>query len=258
MQAKQIKTNQSVEKSFQIIETMAQDKGPMRLQDIAVSTGIPSSTALRMINTLLTLGYITQSPITLRYSLSLKFAHIGNCVTSQISIRDVAHPFLIELSRTCLESVCIAQEQDMEIVYIDVVDGPDNMLKTTQYIGKRAPMHSTGVGKMFLLNYSDDQLRELIEHKGLAELTPHTISSYDELRSELDRIRELGYALDDEECELGARCIATGIRDYTGKIVCGLSVSGPISRMTMKRIQEISPIISDCAKQISKLLASRD
>ena len=101
MAAKQLKTNQSIEKSFLIIETMAREKEPMRLSDIALNTGIPSSTALRMINTLLNLGYINQDPTTSRYSLSLRFAYIGNCVTSQISIRDIAHPFLVELSKTC-------------------------------------------------------------------------------------------------------------------------------------------------------------
>ena len=256
MPAKQLKTNQSVEKSFQIIEIMAREKVPMRLADIALGVGIPTSTALRMINTLLTLGYINQDQTTLRYSLSLKFAYIGNCVTSQSNIRDVAHSFLVELSRTCMESVCLAQEQDMEVVYIDVVDGPDNMLKITQYIGKRAPMHCTGVGKLLLLNYSDEQLKKFVSDKGLRVLTPNTISSYGDLRLELNQIRQRGYAIDDEECELGARCIAASITDYTGNIVCGLSLSGPISRMTKEHIEEIAPIVTDTAKRISKMLAS--
>lgn len=255
MQPKQVKLNHSIEKCIQIIETMANDVEAMRLQDIAERTGLPASTALRMISTLQSLGYINQDPNTLRYSLTLKFAQLGNRVTSQVSIRDIAHPFLVELSKRCSESVCLAQEQDMEVVYIDVFDGPDNMLKITQYIGKRAPMHCTGIGKMILLNYTDEQLEEIIKQKGLPSLTTHTIGSIEELKSELDRVRQCGYALDDEECEIGVRCIATGIHDYTGKVVCGISISGPVSRMTMKRIQEIVPDIKHTAEKISKLLA---
>lgn len=258
MPSKLAKANHSVEKSFQIIEEMAAERQPMRLQDIAQKTGIPSSTALRMLTTLMSLGYVSQDTATLRYYLSLKFAYLGNCVTSQLSIRDIAHPVLIALSKACGESVCLAQEQNREVVYIDISDGPDNMLKITQYIGKRAPLHCTGVGKIMLLNYTEDQIRGIAEEKGMQALTKNTITSLDTLIREVDAIRERGYALDDEECELGARCIAVGVTDYTGKIVAGISMSGPISRMTVKRIEEVSPLVIAAAKNISKQLASPD
>lgn len=256
MPSKLAKPNHSVEKSFQIIETMASERQPMRLQDIAQSTGIPSSTALRMLTTLLTLGYVAQDHATLRYYLSLKFAYLGNCVTSQLSIRDIAHPILMTLAKTCGESVYLAKEQNSDVVYIDISDGPDNMLKITQYIGKRVPMHCTGVGKIMLLNYTAEEIHSMVEERGMPARTKNTITSYDELMRELDSIRERGYALDDEECELGARCIAVGITDYSGKIVAGISMSGPISRMTVKRIEEVSPIVINAAKDISRKLAS--
>jgi len=230
----------------------------MRLQDIALRTGLPTATALRMINTMQTLGYVHQNADTLRYSLTLKFAHIGNCVSGQVSVRDIARPLLLQLSKTCGESVCLTQERDMEVLYLDIVDGPDNMLKITQYIGKRAPMHCTGAGKLFLLSYSDEKLRDMIEQKGMKQLTVNTITDYDSLQKELVRVRNCGYALDDEECELGARCISAGVRDYTGRIVYGLSVSGPISRMSMERIREIAPVVTDAAREISKLLAGSE
>ena len=258
MPSKLAKPNHSVEKSFQIIETMAAERQPMRLQDIAQKTGIPSSTALRMLSTLLSLGYVAQDLATLRYYLSLKFAHLGNCVTSQLSIRDTAHPVIMGLAKTCGESVCLAKEQNNEVVYIDISDGPDNMLKIAQYIGKRAPMHCTGVGKIMLLNYTREQIRSIVEEKGMPALTKNTITSFDDLMSELDTIRERGYAIDDEECELGARCIAVGITDYTGRIVAGISMSGPISRMAAKRIEDVSPFVIAAAKNISRQLASTE
>lgn len=255
MPTKLSKVNQSVEKVIQIIEVMAREGSPMRLQDIALKTDMPASTALRMVNTLLVYGYINQNPDTLRYSLSLKFAQIGSIVSSQVSISQLAHPLLVELSRRCHESCCLGVEEGMELIYTDVIDGPDNMLKIMQRIGKRAPLHSTGIGKLLLLNYSREQLRELIRVKGLSPLTPNTVCTEETLLERLAQVRAQGYALDDEECELGARCVAAPVYDYTGRVVAGISVSGPASRLSLERIAVIAPVVKDTAKRISKLLA---
>lgn len=255
MPTKHSKVNQSVEKVLQIIEIMTRQSGPMRLQDVALKAEMPPSTTLRMLNTLLVYGYVNQDPHTLRYSLSLKFAQIGSMVCDQVSLRDIAHPLLVELSQRCQESGCLAIEQEMEVVYTDVVDGPDSMLKIMQRIGKRAPMHSTGVGKLLLLNYSNRQLGEYIAAKGLPALTPNTLVTREALVGKLEEIRAQGYALDDEECELGARCVAAPVRDFSGKIVAGISVSGPVSRMSMERINIIAPVVMETAAKISKLMA---
>lgn len=258
MPAKLSKVNQSVEKVIQIIEVMAKEGPSMRLQDIALKTDMPASTALRMVNTLLVYGYVNQDPDTLQYSLSLKFAQIGNIVAAQVSLTQIAHPLLVELSRRCQESCCLAVDDEMELIYTDVVDGPDNMLKIMQRIGKRAPLHSTGIGKLLLLNYSRDRLREMIRVKGLTPLTPNTACTEEALLDRLAQIRTQGYALDDEECELGARCVAAPVYDYTGKVVAGISVSGPISRLSSERIAVIVPVVQETAGKISRLLACPD
>ena len=255
MPAKLSKANQSVEKTLQIIEIMAKEPDAMRLQDIALKADMPASTVLRMVNTLLVYGYINQDPDTLRYSLSLKFAQIGNLVSARFSMSKIVHPFLVELSERCQESSCLAVEEDMELVYTDVVDGPDNMLRIMQRIGKKAPLHSTGIGKLLLLNYSNKQLNELIATKGLAALTPNTLVTREALAERLESIRRQGYALDDEECELGARCVAAPVRNYTGRVVAGISVSGPVSRLTKERIQVIAPVVMEIGDKISKLMS---
>ena len=249
------KTNQSVEKTIQIIEVMASARQPLRLADIALQVQMPASTTLRMVNTLVKQGYAYQEPITLRYGLTLKFTQIGSQVNAQLSIRDIAHPVLTRLSQDFNESACLAIEEEMEIIYIDVVDGPDGLLKITQRIGKRAPMHSTGVGKLLLTQYTPDKLALLMEKRGLIHLTPNTVSSLEDLERELDLIRQRGYALDDEECELGARCLAAPIRNYEGKIVAAISLSGPISRMNLKRIAEVAPSLVAAADEIAGVLA---
>lgn len=254
MKEKATKTNQSLEKALQIIEVMANSKIPMRLSDISESLSLPASTVLRFLNTLAAFDYVYQDPETLKYRLSLKFCRIGNLVSSQYSIREVVNPYLIKLSEECGESACLAIEDDMSVVYIDSVDGPDSLLRTMQRIGKVAPLHSTGVGKLLLLNYSEERLDEMIERKGLPVLTTNTISTKEELIEELEKIKIQKYALDDEECEIGVKCIAYPLRDYTGKIVASISVSGPTSRMNSVKMHQISKLLEDTSSKISKEL----
>lgn len=248
------KTNQSVEKVFQIIEVMASNKGPIKLQEVSQKLGLPASTVLRFLKTMMLSGYVNQDPETQKYSLSMKFCHIGYLVSCQISIRNVIRPYLVELADRCQESACLAIDQDMMVVYVDVVDGPDNMLKTMQRIGKRAPLHSTGVGKALLIDYSNHEIEHMIKERGLTPLTPNTITTKEDLIAELEKIRKKGYAIDDEECEIGARCVAAPIWDYTGRVVAGISVSGPVSRMNIEKIEYVQTIIKEIASKASQKL----
>lgn len=248
-------SNQSIIKAFSIVELLASRHEDMRLQDIAFQAGIPASTALRILNTMMRLGYVSQSTQSSQYRLSLKFSQISEAVNSRFDLRGLIHPYLISLSEASRESTCLAVEQDMTVVYIDVVSGQDSMIKTMQYIGKSAPMHCTGVGKLLLTNFSDEKLEEYIQTKKLLPFTPNTITTREQLIKELSDIVERGYSLDDEECELGARCIAAPIRNFTGKVVACISVSGPTIRMNMKQVDHIKPIIVEIASQVSQAMA---
>jgi DNA-binding IclR family transcriptional regulator len=249
------KANQSVEKTLQIIEVLAGEREPLRLAEISKRVEMPASTVLRMINTLVEHGYAYQDAQSLRYGLTLRFAQIGHMISAQLRIRDVVHPYLTELSRVTGESTCLAIEEDMEVIYIDVVDGGDGMLKIMQRIGKRAPMHSTGVGKLMLTKYSTEKLNQLAEAKGLSVLTPHTLTSIQDLMRELNIVQKQGYAMDDEECVLGARCVAAPIYDFENRIVAAISVSGPVSRITRKRVSELAPMVIEAANKVSEMMA---
>lgn len=255
MKEKLAKNNQSVEKVFQIIEIMAENRGSMRLQDISTKITLPNSTVLRFLNTLLKFNYVSQNPETLKYSLTMKFCRIGNLVSSQFSIRDVVRPYMLELSEKCGESACLAIEEDMMVMYIDVVEGPDSVLRVMQRIGKKALLHCTGVGKILLLNYNTDKIDRLICEKGLPAFTENTITEREKLITELDKVKAYGYSLDNEECELGARCIAVPISDFSGRVIASLSLTGPVSRMTEEKIDRIKGIIMETSKEISYKLA---
>lgn len=254
MASSETKYNQSVGKALKIIEVLAQSIEPMRLMDIAAMADMPTSTTLRMITALMQYGYVSQENHTQKYFLTLKFARIGSMVASRFNIRDIVHPYLLKLSNNYKEASCMAIDDDMGALYIDVVDGPDGMLKIMQHIGKRSALHCSGVGKCLLLNYDEQMIDSLIAEKGLAVFTPNTITTKEALIADLQSVREKGYAIDDEECELGARCVACGISDSSGKIVAAISISGPVNRMTYDYVETISASLMEISGEISKFL----
>ncbi len=254
---KSAKRNQSVEKMLTIVETMAGARGPMRLQDIAAAAELPASTALRFLVTLMGRGYVTQDRETLRYCLTLRLCHLADLVKGQVSIREAARPHLVSLAARCGESTCLAIEQDRTVVYVDVVEGPDSMLRTLQRIGRRAPLHSTGVGKVLLADWTPEAVGRLVAEAGLEALTPRTLTRLDGLLAELDRVRRTGFAVDNEECEQGVRCVAAPVRDFTERVVASVSVTGPSTRMSEAKIEAIRPVLAEAALEISRRLGSR-
>ena len=247
-------SNQSLEKGLRIIEFMAEHKKPVRLQDISKALNFAPSTMLRFLTSLENMKYVKQDPDTLRYALTLKISKIGSMVSSSNRIRDIVHPYLVELSDLVQEYSCLAIEENNRVVYVDVVSGPANTLRVMQRIGKEAPLHCTGVGKLLLLNYDADKLNRITEQLGMEKLTYNTIETLPALRNELDKVRKQNFAVDDEECEIGARCVAAAIRDYTGQVIAAISVSGPVARMTMQKIEDVKQHVKNTAQEISEAL----
>jgi len=248
------KGNQSLAKALQIIEVLAENKAPMRLLDIANAVEMSPSTVLRFLKTLKSKNYAGQDPVTLNYYPTMKFLVIGNLISSQMKIRDIVRPYLVEISRQCGESSSLAILQDLEVIYIDYVEGPDLILKTLQRIGKIAPVHSTGVGKCLMLNFDEKKIDRLILEKGLASLTEKTITTKIGLLKELEAVRAQDYALDDEECEPQVKCIAVPIRDFTGTVIASISVSAPAGRLNAGKIKNILALLHDSSEAISNTL----
>jgi len=123
-----------------------------------------------------------------------------------------------------------------------------------QRIGNRAPMYCTGIGKLLLCGHTADEVRRIVREKGMNAFTPNTITDEDALFSELAAVRERGYAFDNEECEIGARCIAMPITRQNGQIAAGISITGPIFRLTDERIAEFLPYFKAQAERISALM----
>jgi DNA-binding IclR family transcriptional regulator len=245
------RVNQSSDKLLSLLEIMTTQPEPLRLQDIARLCEMNASTTLRFLKALQKRQYVAQDVDTGRYYVTFKLCALAQNVSSFFDMRNIARPFLRNISQIFSESSHLAVERDMAVVYIEVENGPNKTLMSMQRIGNIAPLHCTGVGKLFLTNYSTMALEQLIAIKGLIQYTENTITDLPKLEVDLDNIKKTGYALDNEECEKGARCIAVPLRDYTGKIVAGLSVSGPVVRMTDKHIFLYLPHLLNAAEQIS-------
>ena len=249
---KATRSNQSSEKLLTIMECLSAQDEPARLQEIARLVSMNESTTLRYTATPQKSGYVVQDVDTGRYSLTYKICAIAANVSSRKNIRNICSPYLRSLAHIFSESANVAEEHNMMVVYIEAISGPHQLLMTTRRVGNVSPMHCTAVGKLLLLNYPQQQLHQYVAAKGLPAMTMHTITDPAALFAELDKVRAQGYAFDNEEYEPGARCIAAPIYDYTGRVVAGLSVSGPVTRMTDEHIYETLPFLLDAAAQVSQ------
>ena len=261
MAVKATKSNMSVLKTIKLIELLAQSQEPMRLSDLAAMADMPVSTTLRMVNTLVECGYAYQEESSQqRYGLTMRFLEIGQMIADHFSIRDLAHPYLIALSRDAGESCCLSVAEDQFVRYVDVVENTRGNIMIRQRVGGTASMHCTGSGKALMSQYTMEELEEYAKKQGLPALTGRTITTMDELVFALREGGERGYFMDDEECEIGMRCIAAPIFDVDHRVIAAVSLSGPISRMTKMRCElEIVPKLCSCAKKITeKVCGTKD
>jgi DNA-binding IclR family transcriptional regulator len=248
------RTNLSSDKLLSLIEIMSQQQEPMRLGDLAGLLKMPASTTLRFLTALQNRDYVAQAIDTGRYSLTFKLCGLADNIRANQSLRNIGLPFLRSVAETFDESANLSIEYDLSVMYIEAVQGPSKTLMSLQRIGNIAPLHCTGVGKLLLLEYSEAQFERLMAIKGLPKYTDNTITDSELLMRELEQIRVRGYSLDNEECEIGARCVAAPIYDYTGKIVAGISVSGPVTRMSDGHIRASLHSLLQAAREISSRL----
>lgn len=242
----------SSDKLLQILECLAEYRAPAKLQDIADRLGMAQPTALRYLNSLIQLNYAYKDEETARYAITWKICRIGFMVTMNNSMRDVVSPFLRDLSHQVNLGTCLVAERDDELIYMDVVDRPSTAMQMMQHIGKNAPMHTTGSGKVLLANMPQQRITRFLHEKELVQITKKTITDPTLLIEQLRQVREQGYAIDDEECEDGIRCVSVPLWDYTGEVVAAISIFGTVEQVDLPYIkEELLPPLLETAKIIS-------
>jgi len=220
---------QVIDRMMKLLDVLSYYHDPVSLKQLAMETGLHPSTAHRILGAMAVSGFVERAdPGT--YRLGIRLLELGNVVKSRINIRDSAMPLMQQLHQRIGESVNLGVRQGDEIVYVERTSSGRSTVRVVHLVGARAPLHVTAVGKLYLVEDGAEKVREYAKRTGLPGFTPTSIRTLPALEKELERVRRHGVAFDNEEIEQGLRCIAAPIRDDSGELVAGLSVSAPADR----------------------------
>lgn len=236
---------QSLERAFGILETMADAGGTIGLSQLAHDAGLPLPTIHRLVRTLVDLGYIRQEP-SRQYALGPRLIRLGE--TSSKMLGTWARPYLEDLVDGLGETANLAMLDGDEIVYVGQVPSRHSMRMFTE-VGRRVSPHCTAVGKALLALEPPQEVRALLRRTGMAAHTEYTITEPDAFAAALEEIAAQGYAIDEQEQELGVRCVAVAVHEAPSPIA--LSVSGPAPRMTSAVVDKAVPLLTEAARRLS-------
>lgn len=240
---------QVIERMMKLLEVLSRHSGAVSLKQLAQECELHPSTAHRILGAMTASGFVEKGEAG-SYRLGIRLLELGNIVKSRISIRDVAMPPMQRLHESTGESVNLGIRHANEIVYVERTSSGRSAVRIVHIVGARAPLHTTATGKLFLAEDSPQRVRDYARETGLPASTPNSIVSLHALERELDKVRRHGVAFDMDEAETGVRCIAAGIRDDSGALVAGLSLSTPGERFDADR----APLIRQTAEEISAAL----
>jgi len=238
---------QVVERMMNLVDALAEQEESSSLKLLAEKTQLHASTAHRILNDLVACRMVERGDGG-TYRLGLKLLELGNLVKARLSVRDAAQSPMRALHKLTGETINLSVRQGDEIVYVDRAYSERSGMQVVRAIGGRAPLHLTSVGKLFLASDDPSQVRAYVTRTGLSGHTRNSITELSKLEDELNQVRRLGNAQDNEELELGVSCVAAAILDDTGKLVAGLSLSAPTDRIQADWIKSLQ----DTALQISK------
>ena len=223
-------TIQVIERLFSLMDVLASREEAISLKEISEKTGLHPSTAHRILNDL-TIGRFVDRPEPGSYRLGMRLLELGNMVKARLNVRDAALAPMRDLHKLIQQPVNLSMRQGDEIVYIERAYSERSGMQVVRAIGGRAPLHLTSVGKLFLSVDEPMKVRSYATRTGLSGHTKNSITQLPVLERELSKVRQYGIARDNEELELGVRCIAAGIYDDQGKLLAGLSISAPADRL---------------------------
>lgn len=247
------KTNiQVIERMMQLLDALASHPDPVALKDLAKYTDLHPSTAHRILNDLVVCRLVDRSDPGL-YRLGMRLLELGNLVKARLNVRDAALEHMRKLHQATGQTINLAVRQGDEIVYVERAYSERSGMQVVRAIGGRAPLHLTSTGKLFLANEGYEALKSYAERTNLKGQTHNSLTTLDALQMELQAVKQQGYARDNEELEMGVRCIAAGIYDDSSKLIAGLSISAPADRVQEEWLKDLTQTV----EQISLALGWR-
>jgi DNA-binding IclR family transcriptional regulator len=250
-------TVKSLQRASEILSCFKLSEPVKSLKQLSEETGLHKSTVFRMLETLEMIGWVRKDLKTGLYRLGFGIFELGVKAVNGLDFYKESLPHLEELVKDTEQSAHLVINDSGEAFYLNKVESPGSIITQPSQIGLRFPMHCTAVGKVLLSFMDEKVVNEIIDSKGLRKITDNTLSTRKALFEELKKIREEGYAVDNEEIQPGLRCVAAPLRDYSGKVVAAISVSGMISNMSEKRLPHIIDKVIGTAAKISSDLGCR-
>lgn len=221
------------------------------LAELAQGANLAPSTAFRLLDTLQKCGFAAQCQQTGHYQLGLRAFEVGSAYLPRLQLNDVALPVMRELMQAFGETVNLAVADQADAVYVAQVEG-EQMLRMFTRLGARTPAYCSGVGKALLAWSPTQTVRAVLGDGPWPASTEHTLTTFKALERELKQVRRQGYAVDNEEREVGVRCVAVPITDAAGAVVAALSLSAPTVRLPEQRLEDIVPTLIDAGRRISE------
>jgi len=241
----------AVARGLEILALFTTERPSMNLTEIVSATQLTKSTAFRMVSTLELLGYLERDPETRQYHPGLKVLQLGFTALNSLDVAQIGQPYLKSLSDACGETTNMAIREGAEIVYV-ARNATRQIIGVNVQRGSRSPAYCTSMGKAQLIDLSQKELVDLLGEGPYPKMTPNTIMYLKDMVLELEKIRQQGYAINDEELAIGLRSVAAPIRGSMGKIVAAINISVPGSRISRHEMEEqLAPMVMDTARLIS-------
>jgi DNA-binding IclR family transcriptional regulator len=244
-----------LERAFALLDRF-EDGEPHGVTELSHETGIHPATVHRMLATLAERAYLRQEPSDSRYVLGLRLVQLGTAAARSMDVLWAAKPELEKLVDICGETAHLLVQVGTEGLYLDKVESSRHFRMPSQ-VGRRIALHATAVGKAILAFLPGSEVDRIARETGLPRYTDRTISNLIELRRELESIRQRGYSIDDEEIEVGLRCIGAPTFDAMGQVVAAISLAGPAARLAPGRDDEHGRLVRQAALEISERLGYR-
>jgi DNA-binding IclR family transcriptional regulator len=246
----------AVERALAMLEAVAQAPEGLSNAEISRNLQIPKSSASYILRTLETQGYLNRDPETAKYRVGLKILSLSRGALSGIDVREVALPIMRHLMEKTSLTCHLAILDGPDAVYIEKVE-PQGFIRMDTWVGRRMRVHATSVGKALVAYIPEERLQRIISERGMEKRTSKTITTMPRLLKELEKVRAQGYAVDDEENNLGARCVGAPIFNQQGAIEASLGVSGTTNQVNAHTIPRIVEALKDAARHISMQLGYR-
>jgi DNA-binding IclR family transcriptional regulator len=239
----------AVQRALGILEYLDSSRRGLNISEISRKLNIPKSSAHVIVLTLERLGYIHKEAGSLNYSLGLKAYGLGQGMMKTLSLADIALPHMRQLVDELHLPAHLAIADKDQGVFIQKLDAP-GMIKFDTYVGRRMDLHCTGVGKVILAFGPQEPLEHMLSKDVYMRHTRNTITKPKELQRELQKVRRLGYGVDDEEEEMDVRCVAVPVLDDIGRFVAALSVTGTTGQISLEGIPKVARRLRDSAAAI--------